>query len=196
MNDTSTPNIADIVVEKAVLNQLYAEHKEKVDALKASMNAGESKKALNERGLQYGSISLAKKSPTAKIDDPSIVAAQADELGIELIDTIPAPGTDGHEEVVNYLAEYAPHLLGVPEIANKEELKALADKAVETWQETGKAPLGWKVTEGGAGNLTINLTKRPKQDSGPVHEVAKKLIESWRAVPQAIEQTKEIEGTK
>lgn len=132
------------------------------------MQDGETRKAFSTRGIHLATIPRSKPNPKAKITDPAVVMADAEARGMELADTLPAPGTEEHEQVIELVREHAPHLLGAPRLANPEEEKALADLALTTWKATGTAPIGWKVTPGGAGSISVRLTPE-----------AKALAEQW-----------------
>lgn len=157
----NTPTVDDaherlmVVLEDAVLGKLYARHKERKEALASGFEPGEKHDVTNPQGVKLGSMSMSQPGKKAVCEDESILVGRATELGMELVDHLPAPGTPEHEEAIGVLLENAPHLLPTPTLS-KADYEELAREALEQWQITGKAPLGWVIEDSSKPRFTVS----------------------------------------
>lgn len=151
-----------VMLEACVLDQLYAAHKKRKEALSHTFEPGEKHEVTNDQGLRMGSISKSQPNKKAVCVDPAILAGRATEKGMELIDHLPAEGTPEHVEAIDVLTKHASHLLPAPTVS-KEDHAELAEEALEKWQITGKAPAGWEIRDASTPKFTVN---KPRDKQG------------------------------
>lgn len=134
-----------IAVENHVLGILYGRHQERKDRLAKGFVPGEKHDIKNEQGLKLGSATMSAPNKKAVCKDDAILAAMADERGMELADHLPKPGTEAAEQAIEVLMEHAPGLL-VTDVS-KKDADEIAAWVLERWQITGKTPTGWEIVD-------------------------------------------------
>lgn len=143
-----------VLLQSVVLKRLNAIHREYKNAVVADLEPGDKRAIKNEQGVTYGSISVTAPGKKAVCADPAVLLAQADERGEEIIDALPAPGTEKAQAAIDFLFEHAPHLLdsGVaPEVE-----KQISGDVLEAWQIDGEVPAGWEIRD--ASKPTTRIT--------------------------------------
>lgn len=132
---------------KDMYNQLKAE-------LTRGMEPGDRRAIKNKQGVVYGSVSATNPSKKAVCTDSAVLLAMAEERGEEIIDALPAPGSEKAQQAIDFLFEFAPYLLdsGVaPEVEKK-----ISEDVLERWQIEGEVPAGWEIKD--ASRSTIRIT--------------------------------------
>lgn len=143
-----------VLLQSVVLKRLNAIHRDYKAAVVEGLQPGDKKAIKNEQGVTYGTISVTAPGKKAVCTDPAVLLALADERGEEIIDALPAPGSEKAQAAIDFLFEHAPHLLdsGVsPEVE-----KQLAEEVLETWQIDGTVPAGWEIRD--ASRPTTRIT--------------------------------------
>ena len=162
-DDTTLTHELNMVMREAcVLDQLYSLHKDRKDALARLFRPGEKHDVTNAQGLRMGSMSLSQPNKKAVCTDESILVGTAEAKGMELIDHLPAEGTPEYVEAIEVLREHAEHLLPPPTIS-RDDAAELASEALEQWQITGRAPLGWEITDASKPRFTVS---KPRDAAG------------------------------
>ncbi|OFP17185.1 hypothetical protein HMPREF2998_03060 [Corynebacterium sp. HMSC065A05] len=150
----NTPNTPDtitvkdyerVLLQAAVLKQLYARHAELKDMIQAQLTPGDKRAVKNAQGLTLGSVSMSAPNKKAVCNDPAVLLGMAQDKGLEIIDALPQPADPRYQEIVDFLYETRPDLLdsGV----SRDDEKELAEQVLSQWQITGQLPAGWEVVE-------------------------------------------------
>lgn len=158
-----------LITEAALLDELYKRHKGFKEELAEEFEPGDKRTIKNRQGLELGSASKTAPAPKAVPDDMSVVLAQADTEGRELLDSLPEPGTPEYDEVMDLVFTHAPHLLRTS-IA-KDDADVMAKDALEHWQVTGEVKPGWKITEGSKSTFRLNKGRSKAAKKAVAHLV-------------------------
>lgn len=159
-----------VLVESAVLDRLYAKHKERKEALAAAFNPGEKFDVTNDQGLKLGTISMSQPNKKAVPVDISVIAVQALERGYELTDRLPEPGSPNYDKAIQVLSEHAPELLPPP-VVPTSAINAIAQEMLEQWQITGQPPIGWEIRDASRPTFRVAKTR------GREGKIAQKAID-------------------
>ena len=154
--NTPAPTALDLqrlIIENAVLKQMYAAHAEFKQQVARSFTPGDKRAVKNAQGLEMGSVSMSAPNKRAVCKDQQIILAEAQERGMEIIDALPATDTEAGQEAIAVLAEHAPHLLASD--VSKEDREEIAGTVLEHWQITGTIPTGWTIEDASAPRFSI-----------------------------------------
>lgn len=150
----NTPNTPDtisaqdyerVLLQAAVLKQLYARHSELKDQIQAQLTPGDKHAVKNAQGLALGSVSMSSPNKKAVCNDNAVLLGMAEDKGLEIIDALPQPTDPRYQEIVDFLYETRPDLLDSS--VSREDEKELAEQVLSQWQITGQLPAGWEIVE-------------------------------------------------
>lgn len=153
VNSFTAEDYQRYLLQKVVLDELFKIHKDYGRQIEKSFEPGDKRSIKNAQGVALGSLSKSMPSKKAVCADASILAAMAEEKGMELIDTLPSD-PNRLQDAVNYLFEHAPELLDIH--VSKEDEKELAAAVLEQWQITGELPTGWDVVDASAPSFRVS----------------------------------------
>ncbi|WP_044027531.1 hypothetical protein [Corynebacterium glutamicum] len=150
----SPHTIQRLVIEAAMLKRLYALHNDFKAEVAEALNPGDSIKAKNAQALDIGTVTMSSPNNKAVPTDESILVAEAQERGMELVDRLPNNDTPEAVAIIDYLLEHAAHLLPAPTVS-KDDLETIAKDVLEAWQETGRKPLGWEIKQASTPSISV-----------------------------------------
>lgn len=179
----SRGSLTRLVVEAAVMKQMQDAHKAFKSDVAKTLSPGESMKVKNDQGLDIGSVSMSAPNMKAVCGDKSILLADADQRGMELIDALPSPGSDKYQRAVDYLFENAPELLET-HISSDDE-NQLAQEVLENWQITGELPTGWKIVQASAPSIRVT-PGRTAPAKAAINHLVGKMNEILPAAPKGL----------
>lgn len=181
----SEGSLKRLLIEAAVLKKMQDAHKLYKSDVQKTLSTGESIKVKNDQGLELGSVSMTSPSMKAVCSDKSILLATADERGMELVDSLPAPGSDKYQQVVDYLYENAPELLETN--VTRDDADQLGKEVLENWQITGELPAGWKTVEASTASIRVTPGRSAPAKAAIDHLVGK-MNDILPATPKGLEK--------
>lgn len=181
--------ILRVMIESHLLDTLYARHKALKDALAEEFATGEKHDVKNDQGLKLGTLSKSAPNKRAVCTDESILLAEASVRGMEMVDSLPRPGTPEAVKIINFLHDHAPELLPDPTIS-KADGDAIAKEVLEQWQITGEVPAGWEIEDASAPRFTLR-----KGTSAPAKAAMAHLVGEVEGLLE-VTAPREIEGGK
>ena len=142
-----------VVLQSAVLGKLYEMHKEEKRELEKQLAPGDKRTVTNNQGVKLGTASMSQPSKKAVCTDHSVLLAMADDHGLEIIDSLPAPTDPRYQEIIDLLFEVRPDLLDSS--ISRDDEKHLADHVLKEWQIKGDLAPGWEIKDSSAPRMTI-----------------------------------------
>lgn len=162
--------LRNVLIRKYVLDELISYSKDMEAALNGALSSGEKIEVTNAQGVKLGSVSMSKPAPKAVPDSHEVAMGMAQDMGFEIIDTLPDPESDKGRELIDYLFENAPQFLDMS--ISRDDAKTMQEKVLEDWQITGKTPLGWQIQHP-AGKLTVTKLRQGTKNG----DIARKAVE-------------------
>lgn len=144
-----------LLLQSVVLRRLNGIHKEFKDSIVKELQPGDSRKVKNAQGLELGTVSMSSPNVKAVCTDNAILLAMANEQGSEIVDGLPAPRDERHQQIIDLLFEIGRTDLLESSVV-KEDADAIAAKVLEEWQISGQLPTGWEIKEASSPRVTIN----------------------------------------
>lgn len=139
--------INQLVLQRAVLNQLQDVHKEYRAALDSGMSEGDRLSAHTPHGVKLGTVTKTSPKPTAVIADlHELVTSAPEDAFTYVIDDACIP------DIVEYLLEHKPGY--VRKVLKDTYLNQQATRALEAFKDGGELPPGYTI-EIKAGHLQI-----------------------------------------
>lgn len=167
---SNTPDaLQRLIIEAAVLKRLYAAHADYKQQVAKGFTPGDKRAVKNPQGLALGSVSMSAPNKKAVCKDQSIILAEAQERGMEIIDALPPTDSEAGQEAIAVLLEHAPHLLTSD--VSKEDREEIADTILEHWQITGAIPTGWTIEDASAPRFSITPGRSKAAQSAIEHLV-------------------------
>lgn len=143
--------INQLVLQRAVLNQLQDVHKEYRAALDSGMSEGDRLVAHTSAGVKLGTVTKTSPKPAAVIADlHSLIMNAPEDAFTYIIDDLCIP------EIVDVLKEHAPRYLR--KVIKDTYLNQQAARALEAFKEGSELPPGYTI-EIKAGHLQIKPTE-------------------------------------
>lgn len=144
-----------LLLQSVVLRRLNGIHKEFKDSIVKELQPGDSRKVKNAQGLELGTVSMSSSNVKAVCTDNAILLAMANEQGGEIVDGLPAPSDERHQQIIDLLFEIGRTDLLESSVV-KEDADAISAKVLEEWQISGQLPTGWEIKEASSPRVTIN----------------------------------------
>lgn len=145
-----------ISAQKQALDEAYKRHKELLAQVKESMQPGDKLAARSPEGIAIGDLQMTMPTSKAVCNDEAILAAMAEERGLEILDVLPRDD-ERLQELINYVFETRPDLLSVE--LSAEDKKSLSDEVLKKWVATGEVPTGWEIKESSAPQVRFGKAK-------------------------------------
>lgn len=156
-----------LTLEAAALKHLIARHEDLKTTIGKTFNPGDKRTIKNAQGVTLATVSKTEPNKKAVCNDTNILLAMANDRGLEIVDSLPAPDSDKGRQILELLEEHAPHLLD--SAVTEADQKILAAEVLKKWQITGELPTGWEIKQASNPRFGVSLGRTSTAQAATAH---------------------------